>query len=418
MSHNPTPSQSQVDLNIMRNQTEQATSFIPMATGTTFTQPLGGTTSTIQSVMPNPAASDINPLKGPEAAGNASTSAPGIPLSSSSLEELSKVLSQHIIELTLPHFKRSKSEHMHKLDADIRENTNMLLKWNHAEHPFAAPPLPPSDDDLESFAKRLGIGPTVENFTLDLRKSEKMSEDKVSKQCHWNTWASVVFARDFMKRWEGKEWPYLPHAKVDSFIAQRFREKLGHLKDVYMLQLELNQATPQEQVIIMAQIRLDQKPEHHRAHREESLELRKKIVIFHNFPPGYLRMLETLGPDGMSSDETDEGHVNKLNFVIDKVYDKPNRLGAYLPRQGNTRRIRLGTHPSLFHMGRIPEYPKELYNIHYLQKKFPGALQVLQQSPAWQVPHPLPERWLDGWSELADQFTDHIWAGYEADAES
>ncbi|KIJ38084.1 hypothetical protein M422DRAFT_259232 [Sphaerobolus stellatus SS14] len=463
------PQPGQINPNSTINQTAQPapSSSIPVASGTTQlpstnAQSLGNTIS--QSAMPNTAAPasgastntvDVNPQPPPHAApGNTATNLAGIPLSSLSTEELSKILSQRIIELALPQLfgaaitgrrsdishptpvkKQSKSDSMHKLDADIREKTNTLLKWNRAEHPFAAPPLPPSDEDLENFAKGLSAGPTVETFSLDLRKSEKLSADKVSKQRYWNMRGSVVFAREFLNGWDRKEWPYPPQAKNEAFVAQRFRDKLGHLKDVYALQVKLNQATPAERVTIRTQIRLEQKPERHRARREESLELRKKIARFHDFPPGYLRMLDTLGPDGMSSDETDEGstskpfkfrrlhkpyrstHVDKLIFVIDKAYEKPNRLGAYLPRQGNTRRVRLGTHPVLYYTGRIPEYPKEFYNMHYLQK-FPGAVEVLQQSPAWQLPHPLPEPWLDGYSQIADQFTPHIWAGYEADTES
>ncbi|KIJ28483.1 hypothetical protein M422DRAFT_54612 [Sphaerobolus stellatus SS14] len=221
---------------------------------------------------------------------------------------------------------------------------------------------------------------------------------------------SVVSVREFLNGWDQKEWLYPPQAKNEAFVVQRFRDKLGHLKDVYALQLRLNQATPAERVTTRTQICLEQKPELHHARCEESLELRKKIVRFHDFPPSYLRMLDTLGPHGMSFNETDEGSTSKpLKFChftqailkhTYKVYEKPNRLGAYLPQQGQ-----------------IPEYPKEFYNMPYLQK-FPGTVEVLQQSPVWQVPHPLPESWLDGYSQIADQFTPHIWASYEADTES
>ncbi|KIJ22315.1 hypothetical protein M422DRAFT_277313 [Sphaerobolus stellatus SS14] len=161
-------------------------------------------------------------------------------------------------------------------------------------------------------------------------------------------------------------------------------------------------------------------------------ELRRRILEFHkDVPTAYTDLLDTLGVDGMSSDETDpeckvkpfrfyrtpkvwrSSIIDRILFVIDRLYARPNVLGAHPARGGNSRRNRIGDHPDRANLGPLPQYPSCFYEMRYFVER-PGALQVLQSTTEWHEPFILPEPFFNGLGELEFGFKPYEWAGYAA----
>ncbi|KIJ52210.1 hypothetical protein M422DRAFT_243815 [Sphaerobolus stellatus SS14] len=295
---------------------------------------------------------------------------------------------------------------------DIRRETLNLLKWNRHEQSYAAPPAGPTLQELEGFTKGLIPGPTVNDFKLDLRKLDK--DDPESK----------------LQRLEGTVWPYPPDVNSQPYIAQRFQDKIRHLKDVHQLQMRLSVATEQERQVILGEIHDSQKGEWYRSRCVELYELRIRILEFHkDVPEVYMNLVKALGIDGMSSDETDteckvkpfrfyripkpwrSAIIDRILFVIDKLYARPNVLGAHPARGGNSCCIRIGNHREKVHLGPVPQYPSTFFDMWFFIQR-PGALQVLQSTPEWNQVFILPEPFFNGLSDFEVGFKPFEWAGY------
>ncbi|KIJ44909.1 hypothetical protein M422DRAFT_251528 [Sphaerobolus stellatus SS14] len=320
-----------------------------------------------------------------------------------SLEEISQAISGHILELTvaqlmntgqcprrsdiafgLPVHQQSKPEGLTKLNDDIRKLTNKLMGWNRDEQPYTIPPARPTKQELDDFVMGQTSGPTADNFRLDLCKLSKDHEEH-NLQKRWNNRASVVFARDFLRLCEGNPRWYIVDSQRESFLAQKFTDKLRRLKDVHQLQSRLSVATEQDRYRILKEQQDGQKPGRHQARRVELFEFRKRLLEFpKDVPSAYMDVLLMLGVNGMSSEDTDpESRVKPYKFYhIPKLYARPNVLGANSHRGGNVRRTRIGDHANSVHVGPVPQYPKCFYDLRFFEKR-PGALQVLQSNPEW-----------------------------------
>ncbi|KIJ47659.1 hypothetical protein M422DRAFT_248668 [Sphaerobolus stellatus SS14] len=273
-----------------------------------------------------------------------------------SLEEISQAISGRILELMVAQLLNTgqrprKSDiafglPFNPLQDDIRKLTNKLMGWNRDEQPYAIPPAGPTKQELDDFVMGQTSGPTADNFRLDLRKLSKDHEER-NLQKRWNNRASVVFAREFLRLCEGNRWGYTVDSQRESFLAQRFADKLRRLKDIHQLQSRLSVATEQDRYRILKEQQDGQKPDRHWACRVELFEFRKCLLEFHkDVPSAYMDVLLMLGVDGMSSEDTDpqsrvkpykfyripkvwrSAHIDLILYIIDKLYAHPNILGA------------------------------------------------------------------------------------------
>ncbi|KIJ24048.1 hypothetical protein M422DRAFT_56571 [Sphaerobolus stellatus SS14] len=160
------------------------------------------------------------------------------------------------------------------------------------------------------------------------------------------------------------------------------------------------------------------KVKRHCARCDELLSLCIRIIKAHpELPIEWISILEELGVDGMSSDESDTGSslthptfsrihkicrapaLDKFVHVVDGFHDLPNVLGQCPRCRGNSGQIRKGNHPTLVNNKPIPDYPATFYNMKYLVK-FPGTLEICCASDAWSINMPIPVRDYFGVSEF------------------
>ncbi|KIJ32597.1 hypothetical protein M422DRAFT_265623 [Sphaerobolus stellatus SS14] len=183
------------------------------------------------------------------------------------------------------------------------------MGWNRDEQPYTIPPVGPTKQELNDFVMGQTSGPTANNFRLDLRKLSKDHEER-NLQKRWNNCASVVIAREFLRLCEGNLWGYTMDSQRESFLAERFADKLRRLKYIHHLQLRLSVAIEQDCYHILKEQQDGQKPDQHWAHCVE------RLLEFHkDIPSAYMDVLLRLSVNGMSSKDTDpESRVKPYRF--------------------------------------------------------------------------------------------------------
>ncbi|KIJ41674.1 hypothetical protein M422DRAFT_255289 [Sphaerobolus stellatus SS14] len=260
------------------------------------------------------------------------------------------------------------------------------MGWNRDEQPYTIPPAGPTKQELDDFVMGQTSGPTADNFRLDLRKLSKDHEEH-NLQKQWNNRASVVFAREFLRLCEGNRWGYTVDSQRESFLAQRFADKLRRLKDIHQLQSRLSVTTEQDRYRILKEQQDGQKPDRHRARHVELFEFRKCLLEFHkDVPSAYMDVLLTLGVDGMSSEDTDpESRVKPYKFYrIPKVL-----ISIEMAMSGA---IVSETMRTLFML------------VQYLS--------IQSSNPEWDRPFILPEPFFTGLGDLETGFKPYQWKEY------
>ncbi|KIJ26693.1 hypothetical protein M422DRAFT_272203 [Sphaerobolus stellatus SS14] len=144
----------------------------------------------------------------------------------------------------------------------------------------------------------------------------------------------------------------------------------------------------------------------------------------------WIDVIEALGVDGMSSDESDTGTspthptfkqkhnpsrapaVDKFVFVLDSFQNLPNVLGQLPRRGGNHPRTRPGTHPILVNTKPILDLPEMFYNMKYLAK-FPGTLEIFRALDTWSKNITIPTVFNGKAAEIAAKFQPHKYPGWE-----
>ncbi|KIJ35331.1 hypothetical protein M422DRAFT_262504 [Sphaerobolus stellatus SS14] len=327
---------------------------------------------------------------------------------------------------TPPGHRHAKSDAEKKIDAAIRELTRELMGWGTKSHPHAAPPNGPNAEELKMHDLGLSKGPTKDNFRLDWNGPNATG---------WNRTASYVFADEFIMRC--KEGYYAVRSFPDwalgrHDVANRFRSKLPHLKTERKHAFTMALGTEEEK--IAAEMKRDKamKAKRHRSRCDELFKFRLRVLDRHPEAPPILRIiLEYLGVDGMSSDDTDVESTkstkpkfyrihqvwraemgDKAMFIIDELHGLPNPLGQ-LPRHGgNVKRERIGNHPVLINEEPVPDLPKTFYNKKFLAKH-PGTSEIFSTSDAWKEKIVLPDSFEGKIGEIPARFQPHIYPRWQ-----
>ncbi|KAI6036744.1 hypothetical protein BKA83DRAFT_4120432 [Pisolithus microcarpus] len=152
-------------------------------------------------------------------------------------------------------------------------------------------PQPVSEKEIAAWDPGSGPCCTVDNFSVDLLGYARSE---------WNRSAAQVFAMEYVKHYKGEN-------RMLEFVAEAWLTRVAGMKAQYR-QLQQDKT-----------IRKDRKALHRRRQRKQELYKRRLDTAYQytKIKDRAVRVVQSLGLDGMSSDESDhEGHSGEATYYI------------------------------------------------------------------------------------------------------
>ncbi|KIJ35335.1 hypothetical protein M422DRAFT_262506 [Sphaerobolus stellatus SS14] len=271
---------------------------------------------------------------------------------------------------------------------------DQLLGWERKAG--GAPPPVANSTEIHAYNSGEPVGPTANDFRLDWAASPHTG---------WNLTASLVFA-DLFVEWVGSspsQSLMSKHKMSHDVLSLAFRKRFYRLQAQFWKSSVSSQVPPTLQPEqIVGSIHSQTAEDRWRGRQRKLFQNREDIILAHpEWEPAYWDALQTLGVDGMSSDESEtETRNNRFwripqpwrSYKLDRMLncvngrrDEATRQTHKSHRSGQPFCVRIGDHPTKRSMRIPPGLPINFYSQAWMDEH-PEIAKYLRPGPSTKVP--------------------------------